>query len=80
MGWWRGESRGQRGLFPDNFVMPLAAVEPGVRWTALAFLRGRLGAEGSPARAFLGMEKGEGGRTAKEGQSNRRTVELEGGP
>lgn len=22
-GWWRGELRGRRGMFPDNFVSPL---------------------------------------------------------
>uniref|UniRef100_A0A803TEC3 SH3 domain-containing protein n=1 Tax=Anolis carolinensis TaxID=28377 RepID=A0A803TEC3_ANOCA len=22
LGWWEGESRGKKGLFPDNFVMP----------------------------------------------------------
>ncbi|KAJ6663434.1 hypothetical protein lerEdw1_009513 [Lerista edwardsae] len=31
VGWWEGESHGKRGLFPDNFVMPLTHVEPGVR-------------------------------------------------
>ncbi|XP_078236244.1 SH3 domain-containing protein 21 isoform X5 [Pogona vitticeps] len=31
VGWWQGETRGKRGLFPDNFVMPLATVEPGIK-------------------------------------------------
>ncbi|XP_053254982.1 SH3 domain-containing kinase-binding protein 1-like isoform X1 [Podarcis raffonei] len=31
MGWWEGECRGRKGLFPDNFVMPLAQVEPEIK-------------------------------------------------
>ncbi|XP_066494849.1 SH3 domain-containing protein 21 [Tiliqua scincoides] len=30
VGWWEGESHGKKGLFPDNFVMPLTHVEPGI--------------------------------------------------
>ncbi|XP_048357579.1 SH3 domain-containing protein 21 [Sphaerodactylus townsendi] len=30
-GWWEGEIRGKRGIFPDNFVMPLTQVPPGVK-------------------------------------------------
>ncbi|KAH0631066.1 hypothetical protein JD844_005153 [Phrynosoma platyrhinos] len=29
MGWWEGENRGKKGLFPDNFVMPLTLLDPG---------------------------------------------------
>ncbi|XP_061452460.1 CD2-associated protein-like isoform X10 [Rhineura floridana] len=31
MGWWEGEIHGRRGLFPDNFVMPLTQVEPEIK-------------------------------------------------
>lgn len=30
-GWWEGEVNGRRGLFPDNFVMLLTHVEPGIK-------------------------------------------------
>uniref|UniRef100_A0ABM5ESJ5 SH3 domain-containing protein 21 n=1 Tax=Pogona vitticeps TaxID=103695 RepID=A0ABM5ESJ5_9SAUR len=75
VGWWQGETRGKRGLFPDNFVMPLATVEPGVSWTALDFIWGQFGdswsmagrgEEGIPTglptlsgQTFLKVEKGK---------------------
>ncbi|XP_016852880.2 SH3 domain-containing protein 21 isoform X1 [Anolis carolinensis] len=31
LGWWEGESRGKKGLFPDNFVMPLTNLDPGIK-------------------------------------------------
>ncbi|XP_042294860.1 SH3 domain-containing protein 21 isoform X2 [Sceloporus undulatus] len=31
LGWWEGENRGKKGLFPDNFVIPLTHLEPGIR-------------------------------------------------
>lgn len=33
-GWWEGECRGRRGVFPDNFVLPPPPVstEPDIRW------------------------------------------------
>ncbi|XP_015273238.1 PREDICTED: SH3 domain-containing kinase-binding protein 1-like, partial [Gekko japonicus] len=31
VGWWEGQIHGKRGLFPDNFVMPLTQVPPGIK-------------------------------------------------
>ncbi|KAL8220362.1 UNVERIFIED_CONTAM: hypothetical protein K2H54_044286 [Gekko kuhli] len=31
VGWWEGQIHGKRGLFPDNFVMPLTHVPPGIK-------------------------------------------------
>ncbi|XP_054855956.1 SH3 domain-containing protein 21 isoform X2 [Eublepharis macularius] len=31
VGWWEGQIHGKRGLFPDNFVMLLTQVKPGIK-------------------------------------------------
>ncbi|XP_077193411.1 SH3 domain-containing protein 21 isoform X2 [Paroedura picta] len=52
VGWWEGQVHGKRGLFPDNFVMPLTQVPPEIKSQVPA--RGKDSATKSAKKFFHG--------------------------